>query len=65
MPLIKVYGSNTGSISQIQAMMDYSVEHGIYREVEVMPVTWIDEAYQGVLEGKVKVRYVIDMKTMS
>lgn len=64
-PLIKVYGSNTGSISQIQAMMDYSVEHGIYPDVEVIPVTRIDEAYQGVLEGKVKFRYVIDMKTMS
>lgn len=64
-PLVKVYGSNTGSISQIQEMMDYSVANNIYPEVEVIPVTRIDEAYQGVLEGKVKFRYVLDMKTMS
>ncbi|MEO4016098.1 zinc-binding dehydrogenase [Pseudomonas rossensis] len=43
-PLVKVYvyGSNTGSVSQIQAMMDYSVEHGIYPDVEVIPVRCSD-----------------------
>lgn len=63
-PLVKIYGSNTGSISQIQALVDYSIANGIYPDVEVIPVSGIDEAYQGVLAGRVKFRYVIDMKTM-
>jgi uncharacterized zinc-type alcohol dehydrogenase-like protein len=63
-PLVKVYGSNTGSISQIQHMMDYSVSNGIYPKVEIIPVAGIDNAYMNVLAGKVKFRYVIDMQTL-
>lgn len=63
-PLVKVYGSNTGSISQIQSLMDYSVSHGIYPQVEIIPVAEVDEAYLKVLAGKVKFRFVIDMKTL-
>ena len=63
-PLRKVYGSNTGSISQIQQMMDYSIAKGIYPEVEVISVTEIDEPYLNVLKGNVKFRYVIDMATL-
>lgn len=64
LPLRKVYGSNTGSISQIQQMMDYSVANNIYPEVEIIPVTGIDEAYSRVLQGKAKFRYVIDMSSL-
>jgi uncharacterized zinc-type alcohol dehydrogenase-like protein len=63
-PLVKIYGSDTGSISQIQQMMDYSVNNGIYPQVEIIPVAGIDNAYLNVLAGKVKFRYVIDMKTL-
>ena len=47
-------------------MLDYSVAHDIYPEVEIIPAdaTAIDEAYRNVLDGKVKFRYVIDMSTM-
>lgn len=62
----KVYGSLIGGIKESQEMLDYSVAHNIYPEVEVIPAkaTAIDEAYQNVLDGKVKYRYVIDMSTM-
>ena len=47
-------------------MLDYSVAHGIYPEVEIIPAKAeeIDKAYRKVLDGKVKFRYVIDMNTM-
>lgn len=47
-------------------MLDYSVKNNIYPEVEVIEADGkqIDEAYQNVLNGKVKFRYVIDMKTL-
>lgn len=62
----KVFGSQIGGIKETQEMLDYSVEHNIYPEVEVIKANGeeIDKAYQNVLDGKVKFRYVIDMRTM-
>lgn len=45
-------------------MLDYSVANNIHPQVEVIPVTKIDEAYRNVIDGKVKFRYVIDIRTM-
>lgn len=47
-------------------MLDYSVKHNIYPEVEIIKADGaeIDKAYKNVLDGKVKFRYVIDMSTM-
>lgn len=62
----KVFGSQIGGIKETQEMLDYSVLHHIYPEVEIIKAkgTEIDKAYQNVLDGKVKFRYVIDMKTI-
>lgn len=62
----KVFGSQIGSIKETQEMLDYSVANNIYPEVEIIEANGklIDEAYQNVLNGKVKFRYVIDMKTL-
>lgn len=62
----KVFGSQIGGIKETQEMLDYSVEHNIYPEVKVIKADGeeIDHAYQNVLNGKVKFRYVIDMKTL-
>jgi len=47
-------------------MLDYSVAHNIYPEVEIIKANGdaVTEAYKNVLAGKVKFRYVIDMKTL-
>lgn len=65
-PHRKLYGSFIGGVRETQEMMDYSVEHSIYPEVEVIKADagTIDEAYRKVLAGKVKFRYVIDMSTI-
>lgn len=62
----KVFGSQIGGIMETQEMLDYSVEHNIYPEVEIINADGpsIDEAYRNVLDGKVKFRYVIDMQTL-
>lgn len=62
----KVFGSQIGGIPETQEMLDYSVANNIYPEVEIVPATAtsIENAYQNVLAGKVKFRYVIDMQTM-
>ncbi len=62
----KIFSSQIGGIKETQEMLDYSVANNIYPEVEIIPATAssIENAYQNVLNGKVKFRYVIDMKTM-
>lgn len=62
----RVFGSQIGGIKETQEMLDYSVKNSIYPEVEVIEADGkqIDEAYQKVLNGKVKFSYVIDMKTL-
>jgi len=62
----KVFGSQIGGIKETQEMLDYSIANNIYPEVEIIPATSkaIEDAYQNVLDGKVKFRYVIDMKTL-
>lgn len=62
----KVYGSQIGGIKETQEMLDYSIAHNIYPEVEIIKADGkdIDNAYQNVIDGKVKFRYVIDMKSL-
>jgi uncharacterized zinc-type alcohol dehydrogenase-like protein len=62
----KVFGSQIGGIKETQEMLDYSVTNNIYPEVEIIKADGdaITDAYQKVLDGKVKFRYVIDMSTL-
>ena len=62
----KIYGSLIGGIKETQEMIDYSVAHHIYPEVEIInaEAAEIDKAYRNVQDGKVKFRYVIDMSTL-
>ena len=60
----KIFGSQIGGIRETQEMLDYSVANNIYPRVEIIPIQKLDEAYQNVLAGKVKFRYVIDMSTL-
>jgi len=62
----RIYGSLIGGIKETQEAVDYAISHNIYPEVEIInaDAKAIDKAYQNVLDGKVKFRYVIDMSTM-
>ncbi len=60
----KVSGSLIGGMPETQEMLDYSVAHNIYPDVELIPIQQLDEAYGKVLAGDVKFRYVIDMASL-
>ena len=62
----RVFGSMIGGIKETQEAVDYFVGHGIYPEVELIKADadTIGQAFRNVLDGKVKFRYVIDMKSM-
>jgi len=60
-----VAGSRIGGIAETQEMLDFCGEHGIGAEVEVIDADRIDEAYERVVAGDVRFRFVIDNSTMA
>lgn len=60
----KIYSSLIGGIAETQEMLDFSVAHNIYPEIELISVKDIDAAYQKVAAGKADFRMVLDMKTL-
>ncbi len=57
-------GSNIGGIAETQEMLDYCAAHGIVSNVEVINIAYINEAYERMLKGDVKYRFVIDMASL-
>jgi len=57
-------GSITGGLTETQEMLDFCAEHGIAADYEMVAMDEVNEAYEKLLAGKVKYRYVIDMATM-
>lgn len=62
----KLFGSLIGGMKETQEALDYSVANNIYPDVEIInaDAKAITEAYNKVINGEVKFRYVIDMKTI-
>lgn len=59
-----VSGSLIGGIPETQEMLDYCAEYGITSDVEVIAIKDINEAYERMLKGDVRYRFVIDMATL-
>ncbi|MDH5430095.1 MAG: NAD(P)-dependent alcohol dehydrogenase [Nitrospirota bacterium] len=60
----RLVGSLIGGIRETQEMLDFCGEHGLTSDVEVIPITQINEAYERVIRGDVKFRFVIDMASL-
>jgi uncharacterized zinc-type alcohol dehydrogenase-like protein len=59
-----IAGSLIGGLPETQEMLDYCAEHNIVSDVEVIPMQEINEAYERMLKGDVRYRFVIDMATL-
>ncbi len=59
-----IAGSLIGGLTETQEMLDYCAEHGITSDVEVIAMKDINEAYERMLKGDVRYRFVIDMATL-
>jgi uncharacterized zinc-type alcohol dehydrogenase-like protein len=57
-------GSMIGGMPETQGMLDYCAEKGIVSEIELTPIDKLAEAYDRVVKGDVKYRFVIDMATL-
>lgn len=59
-----IMGSLIGGIKETQEMLDFCAEHNIVSDVEVIPVQQINEAYERILKGDVRYRFVIDIASL-
>jgi uncharacterized zinc-type alcohol dehydrogenase-like protein len=57
-------GSGIGGIRETQEMLDFCAEHGLTSDIETIPIQKINEAYERLLKGDVKYRFVIDMASL-
>jgi alcohol dehydrogenase (NADP+) len=58
-------GSLIGGIRETQEMLDFCGDHGITADIEIIPIQKINEAYDRMVKGDVKYRFVIDMKSLA
>jgi uncharacterized zinc-type alcohol dehydrogenase-like protein len=57
-------GSMIGGIAETQEMLDYCAQHEIASDVEIIPIQKINEAYERMIRGDVRYRFVIDLKSL-
>ena len=60
----RLAGSLIGGIKETQEMLDYCAEHNIMSDVEVIPMSDVNTAYDRMVKGDVHYRFVIDMATL-
>jgi uncharacterized zinc-type alcohol dehydrogenase-like protein len=60
-----IAGSMIGGIAETQEMLDFCAEKGIVSDIEMIPVQKINDAYERMLKGDVKYRFVIDSSTLA
>lgn len=60
----RLAGSSIGGIRETQEMLDFCAEHGIAADIELIDIGQINEAYERMLRGDVKYRFVIDCATI-
>ncbi|HVC38121.1 MAG TPA: NAD(P)-dependent alcohol dehydrogenase [Gammaproteobacteria bacterium] len=57
-------GSLIGGIRETQEMLDFCASHGVASEVEVIPIQQLNQAYDRLVRGDVRYRFVIDIASL-
>ncbi|AWG25894.1 NAD(P)-dependent alcohol dehydrogenase [Flavobacterium kingsejongi] len=57
-------GSGIGGIAETQEMLDFCAENNIVSEIEMIDMKDIQSAYERMVKGDVRYRFVIDMATL-
>ncbi len=60
----RLAGSLIGGIPETQEMLDFCAELNLTADVEVIPIQGINRAYDRLLRGDVKYRFVIDLASL-
>ena len=59
----RLVGSLIGGIRETQEMLDFCAEHDVASDIELIPIDKINEAYERMIKGDVRYRFVIDCAT--
>jgi uncharacterized zinc-type alcohol dehydrogenase-like protein len=59
-----IAGSLIGGIPETQEMLDFCAAHKLTADVEVVPIQKVNEAYDRLVKGDVRYRFVIDNATL-
>ena len=57
-------GSLIGGIAETQEMLDFCAEHGVVADIEMVDAGHLNEAYDRMVAGDVKYRFVLDNSTL-
>jgi len=57
-------GSLIGGIRETQEMLDFCAKHEISSDIEVVPIQKVNDAYDRLVKGDVKYRFVIDLASL-
>ena len=57
-------GSGIGGMQETQEMLDYCAEKNIVADIELTSYDKLAEAYERVIKGDVKYRFVLDNTTL-
>ncbi len=60
----RLAGSSIGGIAETQEMLDHCARLGIVSDIEVIPIPRINEAWDRVVRGEVRYRFVIDLASL-
>jgi len=60
----QIAGSLIGGIRETQDMLDFCAKHDIVSDIEIIPMDYINTAYERMLKSDVKYRFVIDMASL-
>ncbi|MGA9334786.1 MAG: NAD(P)-dependent alcohol dehydrogenase [Rudaea sp.] len=60
----RLAGSLIGGIRETQEMLDFCGEHGVASDIELIPIDKINEAYERMIRGDVRYRFVIDIASL-
>ncbi|KAA0991956.1 NAD(P)-dependent alcohol dehydrogenase [Dyadobacter aurulentus] len=58
-------GSMIGGIAETQEMLDFCGEHNIVADIEMIDIQEINEAYERMIKGDVKYRFVINLASIA
>ncbi|HSC37825.1 MAG TPA: NAD(P)-dependent alcohol dehydrogenase, partial [Chitinophagaceae bacterium] len=57
-------GSGIGGLAETQEMLDFCEKNNIVSDIEIIDIKNIQNAYDRMLKGDVRYRFVIDMATL-
>ena len=60
----RLAGSLIGGIRETQEMLDFCAAHDVAADVETIPIGSINQAYERMLRGDVRYRFVIDIASL-